>query len=304
MPRQFLPKKSSVHRIACTALYRACLSQCASIPLPPELLTRGRSNPLAHLIRKKFRQNVDVTSSAQVVRALETGYACEQLLRHAASGDTIAKTQVIDLLTILHDEYLHAKAVTPKPIPRPRPPIPERYSGAPRLLHVRPRPEGTLTARRRVPTMGFVSNGTVGFLMTKKPQSAFLSRVLKQKDTQRRAWLRRSAEYEHNSDMGLLEDRWDEDMGSELDVEGIESKGEGVVVSWGREYKRQADELNRTRMDEFTRTSRTGRRMMEIVWEERELAKKERAKRKHERNERKWKDEGGGQNGRKLVGRL
>jgi hypothetical protein len=57
------------------ALYRALLIQCPKIPLPPEALVRGPVNPIKHLIRKKFKQNVFVTSPAQVVKLLEFGYA-------------------------------------------------------------------------------------------------------------------------------------------------------------------------------------------------------------------------------------
>ena len=101
MPRQFIPRDSGPHRIACKlfiysliakiyltltlgiALYRGLLEQCPRIPLPADIPYRGAINPIKHLIRKRFKRNVSHTSPRLVVAALKAGYKVCLRLTHS-----------------------------------------------------------------------------------------------------------------------------------------------------------------------------------------------------------------------------
>ncbi|KAH6678679.1 hypothetical protein B0J14DRAFT_697650, partial [Halenospora varia] len=196
MPSQFLPRKSFAHRVACKALYRALLRPCPHIPLPPDLPTRGSINPIKHLVRKRFRQYVYTTSEKMVVKALSVGYAVENLLRDAANGNEKALSQTHSLLKSLHEQYLHAKSSTPLPLPNPiaRPPRPIPFPGAPKIIDIRPLPQSALggKGRRLIPkfvTTGSSQNDGIAFIRFKRPQSAYLSRVVRQKmEAKERRW--------------------------------------------------------------------------------------------------------------------
>ncbi|KFY00374.1 hypothetical protein V490_01377, partial [Pseudogymnoascus sp. VKM F-3557] len=92
MPKYFIPQKRGAHRIACIALYRALLSKCRLIDIPPSF-HRGDVPPIKYIIRRQFRRNAHVTSAPLLVAALRVGYEAEELLYTASTGDGAAHSK-------------------------------------------------------------------------------------------------------------------------------------------------------------------------------------------------------------------
>ncbi|CZR61042.1 uncharacterized protein PAC_10938 [Phialocephala subalpina] len=210
-PGQFLPRKSSAHRIACIALYRALLKQCPHIPIPDDIPLRGKTGPIKHLIQKAFRKNVYLTGPRVIVPALESGYAVHSLLHHAslspANAPNPSLAQVHTLLRTLSQEYQAARIACP-PKPPPRRPCITPYPGAPKLVDIRPLPKEKLTGRRHVPKLVGV-HSVFPFLRFKKPQSPYLSRILRNKVKKKHLRYERIDEMDELVAMGELEDGWD-----------------------------------------------------------------------------------------------
>lgn len=84
----FKPARSSRHRTACFALYRALVRQAVGVPLPDDLQLppsasgRAKTHPVHHLVKRQFRRNADDVSKRLVFAALAAGYnvCCAPLL--------------------------------------------------------------------------------------------------------------------------------------------------------------------------------------------------------------------------------
>ncbi|CAG8958759.1 hypothetical protein HYFRA_00011603 [Hymenoscyphus fraxineus] len=307
-PAHFIPQKSGAHRIACIALYRALLNQCSRIPLPPEYFARGPINPIKHLIRKKFKQNQDVTSHQRIVKILKTGYATqmwkdygnrrlidtqyEALLRSTANDDPTSKFQLFSLLTTIQNEAQIASATIPNPPKKPlaRPARPVAIPGAPKVLDIRPLPLSEIKGGiRHPPTIIFPSNGLLATLKFKKEVPSYVVRVIRQKD-ERRIQLSDRLQL---LDVLLMEVEYEEEW-EELVMDVAEEEGKVRATEtevWGFWRNELGATLADTKkiFSRFIRAAkRDGKRMMEIVEQERELALKERKERKHMKNEKRW----------------
>lgn len=210
MPKQFHPRKRGAHRIACIALYRALLSKCSLIDVPPSL-HRGRIHPIKWIVRRQFRRNVHVESAPLVVAALKVGYEADELLHTANTGDKAAHSKILELLRGVQAQGDAARAQNA--IIRPLPPPPKirprsgPYPGAPRLIDQRPRPKSQITNVRHVPKLA--SANSFPFLRIKKPQPAFLSRVLKDKIVQRQKRFDAVDKLDDLATMAKAEEHWD-----------------------------------------------------------------------------------------------
>ncbi|OBT69418.1 hypothetical protein VE03_01173 [Pseudogymnoascus sp. 23342-1-I1] len=284
MPKQFIPQKRGAHRIACIALYRALLSKCRLIDIPPSL-HRGNVPPIKYLIRRQFRRNSQVTSNPLVVAALRVGYEAEELLHTASTGSDAAHSKILELLRGVQAEGDSARlenAANP-PLPPPPPPRkPEPYPGAIPVLKQRPLPKSQLTGKRGVPKL--ISANLIPFLRFKKPQSVFLTRVLSDKIDQRQ---RRHDTIDRMGvlmELGSMEDDWDEELGM----------GEGRQWGAAAYTERKAVSSN---LDRAVRANiALSRKMLRIVDKEQRLAdieKREwlREKRKRYRQRKRERDE-------------
>ncbi|KAH7028144.1 uncharacterized protein B0I36DRAFT_328669 [Microdochium trichocladiopsis] len=102
LDRTFVPARSSRHRIAVIALYRALIALASSIELPPELTqawhdarspeskqsTRTPPPPLVAIVRRTFKRNRADVSPRIVAPALHAGYRSLALLRDAKAAST------------------------------------------------------------------------------------------------------------------------------------------------------------------------------------------------------------------------
>ncbi|KAI0011547.1 hypothetical protein F4779DRAFT_637012 [Xylariaceae sp. FL0662B] len=205
-PGFFIPARSSRHRTACLALYRALLQQAPRIPLPDDLATAWGPNthPIKRVIRRAFRRNRNDTSPRLVYPALKAGYRILALLRAAQAPQSPDHASVLSFLRARQAERartLAAQAAHPphsrnpaRPSTAPRPetvpllvdvtPAPTPWEPAPpprfETPH-RPRPASALggSGRRQVPRLDMA--GDFPFLRLGKPQPRVLSRVLTQK---------------------------------------------------------------------------------------------------------------------------
>ncbi|KAI9730303.1 MAG: hypothetical protein M1818_008206 [Claussenomyces sp. TS43310] len=276
MTRQFIPRKSGAHRIACIALYRALLSQCARIQLPAESF-RGSVNPIRFQIRKQFQRNKDDTSSRLVVAALKVGYEAEELLRTAGDGVEAAHSKVLGLLREIHAEGDAARlrnAGLPTARRERPPPQPKPYPGAVRVIDVRPRPKMELSGRRHVPVL--VNANSLPMLRFKKPQSTFLNRVLLDRIKRKQRQVDGIDRAQVWMDWGRDEDEWDRLL--PLGPEGTAGH------TWSDESRRAKKDYEKQMMADIRKNKVLAQKFLAIVDREKELALQERKERKRERD--------------------
>ncbi|KAH8808593.1 hypothetical protein F5884DRAFT_377246 [Xylogone sp. PMI_703] len=285
MPPQFLPPRASgPHRIACFALYRALLRQCPRIPLPAELQNSDlRCNPIKHLIRKGFKRNVGDTSHRIVIAALETGYTFEKLLRSAGDGNTESISQIHNLLQQIHNtaETQRVQQKLNPPPPKPRPPLPAPYPGAKKILESRPRPrEEFADPERRRPAIFTTTTSGFAFLRFKKPQSEYLSRVLRDKLKQKINRTDAIQRIEEDLEWARAEEIW-EDM---VRAETGERIGDGG--GWSRDLAQARHRIWTLMNARQAKDKEMASKFLEIAEKEKVLYDQERALRKHEKNMR------------------
>ncbi|KAI0517983.1 hypothetical protein F5B22DRAFT_601300 [Xylaria bambusicola] len=261
-PTRFLiPARSSRHRIACLALYRALLRLAPQISLPDDLATGWGpgKNPVAIHIRRAFKHNVGDTSPRILYPALSAGYRMLSVLHDAATApNSEHHASIIKLLQSRLEERKRSLANRPAPRPsydpesdRPRPgtiPLIVKVSPPPNAfgptskptyaIPTRPRPLSELggTGKRKVPHIDMASD--IPFLRLTKPQPAILSRVLRQKVNKRIA---RTELYTALQKEALpnakIEDAWDAEierlMLSENKSESNKNKTPGKRSSGG-----------------------------------------------------------------------
>ncbi|KAK4150632.1 hypothetical protein C8A00DRAFT_17871 [Chaetomidium leptoderma] len=299
MPLFFVPARSSRHRRACFALYRALLRQGPRVPLPDDLSTAsplGPANPIQTLVRNGFRRNERDTSPRLVVSALKNGYRYLTLLSRAADPSTPEHSSVLSFLRENQTRVLALKAksaastakrISTAPIegrtplitkisPEGHPPV---YvpTGPPRPLSSFPR------GVRKPPTLGATLG--VPFLRIKKPQPRFLERVLRQKSQRRTKRLIKILEMEgEGMEEAAVEDAWEKLVEDMLRRQKNEDGGRGGQVRQVREKKERtykdtiwetvvsmSDLTNQERLDLIAR----GKAMWQIVLDEQEMALQE-----------------------------
>ncbi|KAM3066879.1 hypothetical protein ACMFMG_007025 [Clarireedia jacksonii] len=265
----------------------ALLEQCPRIPIPVELQPTGPVNPIKHLVRRQFRRNAHETSHRLVVDALKTGYEAEQLLRAAGDGDSGSRSKIYELLKHRLD-MANASRQIPRP-PKPKIRIPAAIPGVPKLLDVRPLPLEKLSGRRHVPR--FASTTMSNFLRIKKPQSPYLSRVLRDKLDQKQ---KRHEARERIGELRVLaaqENSWELLIEQQLEEEGLsveewEEKQPGLdwgANTWEKDMIAAEVQVVNALNKEQMKVAALSLKQLALVEKERELARKERAERRHEK---------------------
>ncbi|KZM28442.1 uncharacterized protein EKO05_0001595 [Ascochyta rabiei] len=213
MPRFLQPKKSTQHRVAAIALYRALLSGCSSAALPDDDRTS-----LRNAIQNKFRQNRKLQSPYQLRLSFQLGYETLDKLDASSADDTAGANTFLQLIAALPRGLTNAP-----PTRRPPPPPPPLHPSGKHPLAVLPperavlkvRPYANVSGPRKVPVIAS-ANG-VPFLRLTKPQPAALSRVLRQKLARRVARFHRKVELDNYwLPLARQEDEWDVLMMAQL----------------------------------------------------------------------------------------
>ncbi|KAJ5047591.1 uncharacterized protein L3040_003413 [Drepanopeziza brunnea f. sp. 'multigermtubi'] len=287
-PGQYYPRRSGPHRIACIALYRSLLEQCLRIPLPADLPSRGPVHPLKHLLRKKFRQNAHHASPRLIVPLLKAGYAAEELIHAASTGNQLALGQIHEHLRSRHAQTLAARRACTQPPPKDiaahRAGL-RAYPGARPVVEIRPLPAEKISRVRYVPTLTVAT--FLPFLRFKKRQSPYLSRVLTRKVKQKQRRMTRADQLELEMEMGDAEGEWEDVVLREVEREkGVEGVTELIEQGWddGGEWR---DESERQRVlvlrsvdRERQRAEQLATKLIGIVAREKELWAKERVARR------------------------
>ncbi|KAK2012147.1 hypothetical protein LZ32DRAFT_605823 [Colletotrichum eremochloae] len=224
-PSQFIPARSSRHRVACIALYRALIREARAIPLPDDVLRKGTQNPIPRLVKKGFRRNRTETSYRIVFSALGTGYNFLNLFKAAQNPDSKEHSQIIAHLR--EKKLRDAKSEAGKPPPRPSrpdkpkwPPLLQKVSkeGEP-PAYISPRfpvPRENLTGARRVPYVVVTSEG-IAFLRQKKPQDHSVALYVQRKTRiKRRAMELMLESTREDMPWAAQEDRWEELLKREM----------------------------------------------------------------------------------------
>ncbi|KAF1841154.1 uncharacterized protein K460DRAFT_322075 [Cucurbitaria berberidis CBS 394.84] len=211
MPRFLQPKKSTQHRVAAIALYRALLSRCSSVPLPD-----AERVSLHNAIRNKFRKNRKIQSPYQLGLSFKAGYEALDHLDAATTSDTANVGIITRLIAILPRGLTRSPPLSPRRLLPPTDPPKERLACLPpeqAVLNVRP--YAKTSGPRHVPIIA-TANG-VPFLRLTKPQPPALSRVLRQRLERKQALFNRKI-FLANWWMPLCkqEDGWDEHMTAQL----------------------------------------------------------------------------------------
>ncbi|KAL1840946.1 hypothetical protein VTJ49DRAFT_7605 [Mycothermus thermophilus] len=309
MPSQFFPARSSRHRVACFALYRALLRTAQRVPLPDDLTTSSplvgpnpTQHPIRTLIRNAFRRNRKDTSPRLVVSALKNGYRFLTLLTRAAETSEPPNPERASVLAFLRrnqDRVLQIKAQLAAKAEEWKQgstaPIPDRQTIIKRVS-----PEGVwppvyapaIPVRplsmfrdgiRRPPVLGHAMG--VPFLRFKKPQPRFLERVLRQKAMRRhkRIGIITALQEEGMAD-AQEEDLWEEQV-ERLIAEANKRRKGRVGVGRQERVKREptyVDSLKEVIWNLVDLTSKEhedlvarGRAMWQIVLAEREQALEE-----------------------------
>ncbi|KAF9696021.1 hypothetical protein EKO04_005926 [Ascochyta lentis] len=265
MPRFLQPKKSTQHRVAAIALYRALLSGCSSAALPDNERTS-----LRNAIQNKFRQNRKLQSPYQLGLSFQLGYETLDKLDVSTADDTAGASAFSRLIAALPRGLTKAP-----PTRRPPPPPPPPHPSGKHPLAVLPpekavlnvRPYAKVSGARKVPIIAS-ANG-VPFLRLTKPQPVALSRVLRQKLARRVARFHKKVELDNYwLPLAKQEDEWDTLMLAQLMHREDKIKWADAVSEAARQnYALYEEELANDR--------EISQKMQRIVDEETELALKE-----------------------------
>ncbi|KAH7080316.1 hypothetical protein BKA63DRAFT_407758 [Paraphoma chrysanthemicola] len=264
MPRFLPPIKSTQHRVAAIALYRALLSRCSSAPL-----TDDERVPLRNAIRNKFRRNRKLSSPYLLGLSFKAGYEALDYLDEVSNGNSTSAGMLSQLIAGLS----HSLTRTPRPRTVSQPSIPkERLASLPperAVLNVRPYAQ--TSGPRHVPMIAS-ANG-VPFLRLTKPQPPALSRMLRQRlETKQRMFDTKVMLANWWLPVAKQEDDWDAllRVGAKRRVEGDDDR-----LKWVDAIRLSERENKETHeRDQLKEMEITGK-MQRIVDLETELALKE-----------------------------
>lgn len=219
MPPFLLPRKSSEHRIAAIALYRALLSQCRILPLADE-----QRAAIGNVVRNRFKQSQHVHSTNRLRLLFEAGYEGLEHLDAVVDGDQVRREYVEGLLARVPAKLKREAAVKSSRVPKdesgggnvrakggsvqhddPK----DEFSG-PRIQNAflnRPLPLSSLSGARHIPVLASANH--IPYLRFKKPQPQSLSSFFKRRVVQRQKRHDRRWDLEDDLMLAGWEDRWD-----------------------------------------------------------------------------------------------
>ena len=147
----------------------------------------------------------------------------------------------------------------------------------PNASKVLDRPYPKISGRRHVPKL--VNANRVPFLRFKKPQSEFVSRVIRDTVKTRERRIAHTEELNEQKAIAQAEDRWDSLLFNEFRLKDEE-------MSWSHEIQTALGEIQNLQTKAMVRRIDISARMHEIVKQERELAMEEKRRMLDERRQR------------------
>ncbi|KAJ0316993.1 hypothetical protein Brms1b_005198 [Colletotrichum noveboracense] len=208
MPKQqFIAARSSRHRIAVIALFRALLREGREVTLPQDVCRKGK-NPVPDLIKRGFQRNKADVSPRLIFAALSAGYKNEHIARAEAEKRPGRKPR---------------GPATPPPKP-----VLQRISAdgeEPKYVsRLFPRPRDSFEGRRKIPQVIVTAQGHT-FLRHKRPQPRVVSDILRRK-TWRKARINEVSIEMTECDYAAAreEDEWDRLVDEQLRAAGQHSR--------------------------------------------------------------------------------
>ncbi|KAI4114379.1 MAG: hypothetical protein LQ345_004822 [Seirophora villosa] len=278
MRGSFTPLTSGVHRSACFALYRALLRRSQQV-LPP-----ASTKLFAQRTKGVFRTNAKARSHAAIRAALDTGYST---LRDLTSRQSLVLSQLLasshppDTPTQAAPKQQRSPATAgtqPKTLKHPSFDTGRRWphpAAKPVLDGLLPPPPAKL---RRVPNL--VNANHIPFLRFKKPQSPFLSYIIRKKTVEREKRVDRMQALEKQLEKAEDEDEWDKIL---RDHHQISTDDNGT--RWATATREALNDVKQVHQNNTVKRMEVAQRMFDIYQEESKLADKERLERRDRRHQ-------------------
>ncbi|MCJ1387521.1 hypothetical protein MMC18_000364 [Xylographa bjoerkii] len=270
MPPHFIPAKSGVHRVACLALYRSLVQRSSQLPIGEH-----QQRALRQLIRGVFLKNAKVQSPRRIITALNLGYQSLEILRHASSGPVQAVSVLLERLTSTRSNRSERNSNhSPKSRPSVKATKPRKATSVVPIVWPRPetprvlsRPFLTISGKRHVPKL--VNTNGIPHLRFKKPQSPFLSRIIRDKIRQREKRFNRLQLLTGEIGMAQAEDEWDSILKRNCGIEDDSS------ISWKTAPVSAIQGIKGHIQASHSKNTKLGRKMYRIVEMEKALAEEE-----------------------------
>lgn len=261
--KQFVPRKSCLHRQAAIALYRALITQCRASPF-----SSTERSDLQQIVRNRFLSNRDKVSTRLLKLHFHAGYKALDHLDGAVAGDQESINRISSYLAEVPEKLKRP----PPPPPPPRVSPPDHAEPPPEHKFLANFPRPTVEGIRKVPFWTQASGHA--FVRYKKPQPYSLSRTLRQLMEQKANRVRYQQLLEnYHIPLAEHEDAWDDILKENLGLR----RGEGT---FRRPMKDCMDEIYEAFMKTEKRSLETAKVMLDVVQKEKDLAIKEREERR------------------------
>lgn len=297
MPAFLAPHKSTLHRIAAIALYRALLIQCRAVPLGIE-----QRDGLQNIVRNRFKQSQYVQSHRRLRVSFEAGYEAIDYLDDAIAGSEEAKGYIVALLERAPENVKQAPPPSKaflRASKKKESATEEALDLQPkRSLFDRPIPLEELSGKRHVPVL-FDANH-IPVLRIKKPQPHSLSGFLNNRIKQRQARHDRRYRLYEELRIAKWEDEWDlltaDPTSKEKYVDVFEGTGIPDAMlrtkivekeqngNWSDAVEAAITEVHVQLNEEREKNRLMAEKMQGVVDREKELFDKEKIDRKREKN--------------------
>ncbi|KAL8712289.1 MAG: hypothetical protein Q9220_003440 [cf. Caloplaca sp. 1 TL-2023] len=232
--------------------------------------------------RRLFRQNVNIRGKAKVCAALKAGYQTLEDL-------SIRKSSILEQLSKLsgasqnapQDRAERKETGGPSPIKpglkKSQPDTGRRwpYPGAQRVLDGLPSPPPGKT--RKVPTM--VNANHIPFLRFKKPQSPFLSHMIRKKTIEREKRVDKMQDLQQALIWAEDEDQWESFL---EEINGVYGNDDGT--QWASAIRDSLSHVRRVHVRNTVKRMHSAERMFEVLEEQKKLADRERLERRDQRH--------------------
>ncbi|KAI4143853.1 MAG: hypothetical protein LQ341_002795 [Variospora aurantia] len=256
------------------ALYRALLRRTQQV------LPFVSAKALAERTKHVFRINAKARSHAAIRTALDDGYktlrdltfrvssVLNQLLEPSnPPNNSLRATRKQQPSSVKSDTLDHPPFDTGRRWPHP--------DARPVLDGLPPLPPGKT---RRVPTL--VNANHIPFIRFKKPQSPFLSYIIRQKNIEREKRVDRMQALEKQLDIAEDEDQWDKLLRDQHQVSADDNG-----TTWASATRQALQDVKRVHQTNTIKRMHMARRMFDIFREQRKLAEDERLERRNRRHQ-------------------
>ncbi|KAI4245477.1 MAG: hypothetical protein L6R40_002538 [Gallowayella cf. fulva] len=270
---------SGVHKFACLALFRALLRQSR------QLLPDNSANLLRKHVIADFRTYAKTRNQAVIRAALTTGYGVleDLTIRKSHVLRQIPKLSSQEKVVLRHSDKGRASmkdqdSRTVQPKSRPvdtgrRWPHPDAQPVLLAGLAQPPSGRG-----RRIPSM--VNANHIPILRFKKPQSPFLSHMIRQKNDEREKRIDRTQRLENLLPLAEDEDRWDAIVRRMTGFSSIND-----TTQWATATREALFHVKKLHNDSSKKRMHIAQRMFEIMQKEKKKAYHEKLLRRDQRHQ-------------------